>query len=170
IRQLRAQGAANAPLRKAIARAHDAGFGATDLLRLFNAALISPVLTAHPTEVRRKSTIDREMEIEQLLDRRERMQLTAEEFDASEEQLRRAVLTLWQTNLLRRTKLNVLDEVNNGLAFYDYTFLRGGPRVHLRPGGELRGGGDQTLASFLRMGSWIGGDRDGNPFVNADVL
>jgi len=170
IRQLRAQGAANAPLRKAIARAHDAGFGATDLLRLFNAALISPVLTAHPTEVRRKSTIDREMEIEQLLDRRERMQLTAEEFDASEEQLRRAVLTLWQTNLLRRTKLNVLDEVNNGLAFYDYTFLREVPRIHLRLEDELRDGGNQTLASFLRMGSWIGGDRDGNPFVNADVL
>ncbi len=62
------------------------------------------MLTAHPTEVRRKSTIDREMEIARLLDRRERMQLTAEEFEASEEQLRRTVLTLWQTNLLRGTQ------------------------------------------------------------------
>jgi phosphoenolpyruvate carboxylase len=170
IRQLRAQGTANALLRKAIARAHDAGFGAKDLLHFFNAALISPVLTAHPTEVRRKSTIDREMEIAGLLARRERMQLTDEEFEASEEQLRRTVLTLWQTNLLRRTKLNVLDEVNNGLAFYDNTFLREVPRIHARLEDELRDGADQALASFLRMGSWIGGDRDGNPFVTADVL
>ena len=88
------------------------------------------MLTAHPTEVRRKSTIDREMEIAALLDRRERVQLTPEETEASDEQLRREVLTLWQTNLLRRTKLTVLDEVANGLSFYDYTFLREVPRLH----------------------------------------
>ena len=88
------------------------------------------MLTAHPTEVRRKSTIDREMEIAALLDRRERVQLTPEEIEASDEQLRREVLTLWQTNLLRRTKLTVLDEVANGLSFYDYTFLHEVPRLH----------------------------------------
>ena len=93
-------------------------------------ALVGPVLTAHPTEVRRKSTIDREMEIAALLDRRERVQFTAEEAAASDEQLRREVLTLWQTNLLRRTKLTVLDEVANGLSFYDYTFLHEVPRLH----------------------------------------
>ncbi len=107
-----------------------AGFSAADLRRFFADALVSPVLTAHPTEVRRKSTIDREMEIAALLDRRERMQLTPEEAEASDEQLRRAVLTLWQTNLLRRTKLTVLDEVANGLSFYDYTFLHEVPRLH----------------------------------------
>lgn len=170
IRQLRAAGAAGTSLRRAIARARDAGIGAPELLEFFNAALVSPVLTAHPTEVRRKSTIDREMEVGGLLDRRERVQLTADEFEASEEQLRRAVLTLWQTNLLRRTKLGVLDEVNNGLAFYDYTFLREVPRIHARLEDELGNGADRSLASFLRMGSWIGGDRDGNPFVTADVL
>ena len=107
-----------------------AGLGAADLRRFFADALVSPVLTAHPTEVRRKSTIDREMEIAALLDRRERIQLTPEEVEASEEQLRRAVLTLWQTNMLRRTKLTVLDEVANGLSFYDYTFLHEVPRLH----------------------------------------
>ena len=70
------------------------------------------------------------MEIAALLDRRERVQLTPEEAEASDEQLRRAVLTLWQTNLLRRTKLTVLDEVANGLSFYDYTFLHEVPRLH----------------------------------------
>ncbi len=131
------------------------------------------MLTAHPTEVRRKSTIDREMEIAALLDRRERVQLTPEEIMASDEQLRRAVLTLWQTNLLRRTKLTVLDEVANGLSFYDYTFLHEVPRVHCALEDRLNEGDSAAqgeLASFLKMGSWIGGDRDGNPFVTAEVM
>lgn len=176
IRQLRGQGIAGSSsphgmLATAVARARDAGIGTGELKTFFNGALVSPVLTAHPTEVRRKSTIDREMEIAMLLDRRERMQLTPDEFAASEEQLRRAVLTLWQTNLLRRTKLGVLDEVTNGLSFYDHTFLREVPRIHSALEDELEGSADrEPLASFLRMGSWIGGDRDGNPFVTADVL
>ena len=153
------------------------GSARDELRRFFGTALVSPVLTAHPTEVRRKSTIDREMEIAGLLDRRERMHLTAEEFEASEEQLRRAVLTLWQTNLLRRTKLTVLDEVANGLSFYDYTFLHEVPRLHCALEDRLHAedapddkGAREELASFLRMGSWIGGDRDGNPFVTAEVM
>ena len=84
------------------------------------------------------------------------------------------MLTLWQTNLLRRTKLTVLDEVANGLSFYDYTFLREVPRLHCALEDRLNegdgDGGASELASFLRMGSWIGGDRDGNPFVTADVM
>ncbi|MDB5504481.1 MAG: Phosphoenolpyruvate carboxylase [Tardiphaga sp.] len=178
IRRMRAQrsGAAAATegtLAGAIARAHAAGIGATELRRFFGQALISPVLTAHPTEVRRKSTIDREMEIAFLLDQRERMQFTAEEIEASEEQLRREVLTLWQTNLLRRTKLTVLDEVANGLSFYDYTFLREVPRLHCALEDRLAAedhADDGDIGSFLRMGSWIGGDRDGNPFVTAEVM
>src|SRR5947208_525320 len=137
--------------------------------RILGEAQVSPVLTAHPTEVRRKSTIDREMEIAGLLDRRERVQLTPEEIEASDEQLRRAVLTLWQTNLLRRTKLTVLDEVANGLSFYDYTFLHEVPRLHCALEDRLNReeGGEGELASFLQMGSWIGGDRDGNPLVTS---
>ncbi|XUJ33158.1 phosphoenolpyruvate carboxylase [Bradyrhizobium japonicum] len=145
-----------------------------DVLRnFFKTALVSPVLTAHPTEVRRKSTMDREMEVASLLDRRERVALTADEAAASDEQLRREVLTLWQTNLLRRTKLTVLDEVANGLSFYDYTFLREVPRLVNMLEDRLEEAGEAAaseLASFLRMGSWIGGDRDGNPFVTADVM
>ena len=108
----------------AIDRAQDAGIGAAELGAFFDEALVSPVLTAHPTEVRRKSTLDREMEIADLLDRRERVQLTHEEMAASNERLRQAVLTLWQTSMLRRNRLTVLDEVANGLSYYDYTFLR----------------------------------------------
>jgi phosphoenolpyruvate carboxylase len=177
IRLMRAKSAAKGPfkagvLADALAHARAAGIGADELRRFFKTALVSPVLTAHPTEVRRKSTMDREMEIAGLLDWRERLQLTPEEAEASDEQLRRAVLTLWQTNLLRRTKLTVLDEVENGLSFYDYTFLHEVPRLISTLEDRLNAA-DETageLASFLRMGSWIGGDRDGNPFVTADVM
>src|SRR6202049_2414677 len=175
IRQMRARSSAGGTprpgtLAETLSHARAAGFSAADLRKFFATALVSPVLTAHPTEVRRKSTIDREMEIASLLDRRERVQLAPEEVGASDEQLRREVLTLWQTNLLRRTKLTVLDEVANGLSFYDYTFLHEVPRLHCALEDRLNEGGDRAheeLASFLRMGSWIGGDRDGNPVVAA---
>ena len=177
IRQMRTRSAGavalEGTLAGTLAHAREAGLGAADLRRFFKEALVSPVLTAHPTEVRRKSTIDREMEIAALLDRRERVQLTTEEIEASDEQLRREVLTLWQTNLLRRTKLTVLDEVANGLSFYDYAFLHEVPRLHCALEDRLNkddSGDPGELASFLKMGSWIGGDRDGNPFVTADVM
>ncbi|HZR87599.1 MAG TPA: phosphoenolpyruvate carboxylase [Bradyrhizobium sp.] len=177
IRQMRAKnGAKGAPragvLAETLAHAQGMGLSAADLRKFFKEALVSPVLTAHPTEVRRKSTMDREMEIASLLDRRERVKLTAEEAEASDEQLRRAVQTLWQTNLLRRTKLTVLDEVANGLSFYDYTFLHEVPRLICALEDRLNDGDEAAaeIASFLRMGSWIGGDRDGNPFVTADVM
>jgi len=178
IRQMRVNSkAGGAPIPGTLAltlsHARAAGISAADLRKFFGTALVSPVLTAHPTEVRRKSTIDREMEIAALLDRRERVQLTSEELAASDEQLRRAVLTLWQTNILRRTKLTVLDEVANGLSFYDYTFLHEVPRLHCTLEDRLNegeGAAQGELASFLKMGSWIGGDRDGNPFVTAEVM
>src|SRR3984885_12639004 len=178
IRQMRGKtgpgGSSNASvLTQTLSHARDAGFSAADLRRFFSGAQVSPVLTAHPTEVRRKSTMDREMQVAALLDQRERVQLTAEETEAADEQLRREVLTLWQTNLLRRTKLTVLDEVANGLSFYDYTFLREVPRLHCNLEDRLNkedGGDPEELAAFLKMGSWIGGDRDGNPFVTADVM
>ncbi|GGC85435.1 phosphoenolpyruvate carboxylase [Undibacterium terreum] len=144
------------------------------LLEFFDTAQVTPVLTAHPTEVQRKSILNCQMVITRLLDERDRMQLTPEESAANEEALNRAVLTLWQTRMLRTSKLSVLDEVENGLSFYDYTFLRELP--HLYAGledllcskdGELK---QLELPSFMKMGSWIGGDRDGNPFVTAEVL
>ncbi|MCJ9703216.1 phosphoenolpyruvate carboxylase, partial [Bradyrhizobium sp. SHOUNA76] len=156
IRQMRARSASRSGgagvLAGTLANAKSAGVSASELRKFFKGALVSPVLTAHPTEVRRKSTMDREMEVAALLDRRERVALTPEEADASDEQLRREVLTLWQTNLLRRTKLTVLDEVANGLSFYDYTFLREVPRLVNALEDRLEEGGEQAageLASFL---------------------
>ena len=142
--------------------------------RLLDTALVSPVLTAHPTEVRRKSIMTLEIAIAALLEQRDRMRLTHEEAAEIEEQLRRAVTTLWQTSLLRGTKLTVLDEVANGLSYYDYTFLREVPRLYRALEDQLQEldpeAPAEEVACFLRLGSWIGGDRDGNPFVTADAL
>ena len=109
-----------------------------------------------------------------LLDRARALAAHADEQAANEEALRRAVLILWQTNLLRRTKLTVIDEVANGLSSMTIrssaSCRASMPRskTSLRP--SIRRGSEAEVPSFLRIGSWIGGDRDGNPFVTADVL
>ena len=154
-------------------RAGRAGISRAQLQAFFARALCGAVLTAHPTEVRRKSSIDREMEIARLLDERDRTKFTPEELAANREALRRAVLTLWQTNILRGTRLRVIDEVANGLAYYDHTFLRALPGFYADFEDQLGAAEsmwkDIDVPSFLRMGSWIGGDRDGTPYVTADV-
>jgi phosphoenolpyruvate carboxylase len=160
-------------LVNALKRARQAGIDNKTLRAFFDGALMSPVLTAHPTEVRRKSMLTREIEIGEIIDERQRMESNAPELVESEERLRRAVLTLWRTNMLRQTRLKVLDEVANGLSYYDYTFFSELPRLYAALEDELAdpaARGVKPLASFLRVGSWIGGDRDGNPFVTAEVL
>lgn len=167
-------GAREGSLDRALDRMREAGLGRTELRSFFAGAAVVPVLTAHPTEVRRKSTIDRERELAELLARRDRLQLTPEEATEIDEGLRRAVLTLWQTSSLRRNRLKVVDEVVNGLSYYDYTFLSELPRIYAaledRLAADDPAWAGTELPSFLRIGSWIGGDRDGNPFVTADML
>lgn len=138
----------------------------------FDKALISPVLTAHPTEVQRKSILNSQLIIANLLADRDRIDMTPDELAENEETLRRFVLILWHTRMLRMTKLTVPDEVNNGLSFYDYTFLREIPKLYagLEKQVAERFGASVEIPSFLRVGSWIGGDRDGNPFVMHQVM
>jgi phosphoenolpyruvate carboxylase len=156
----------------ALERLHGAGVTGAELAGTLATALVSPVLTAHPTEVRRRSTLDREREIAALLAARDGV-LLPEELAENDISLRRAVLTLWQTSILRRSRLGVADEVRNGLAYFDYTFLREVPRLYAEMEDALEAaqlGGGVPLPSFFRMGSWIGGDRDGHPFVIDETL
>jgi phosphoenolpyruvate carboxylase len=160
-------------MARALARARAAAVAPAQLLRFFADARVVPVLTAHPTEVRRRSTLDREREVADLLAERDRYPLTGTELKANESAIRRAVLTLWQTSPLRRTRLRVIDEVANGLSYYDYTFLKELPRFYATLEEQLAEEGlslDGAVPSFLCMGSWIGGDRDGNPHVTDGVL
>jgi phosphoenolpyruvate carboxylase len=182
IRRARAHARAGSQPREgslalSLTRALAAGIDAGQLAKFFTAAQVRPVLTAHPTEVQRKSILDCQWKIARLLDERDRTELSPEEQAEHDEALRRAVLRLWQTRMLRRAKLSVMDEVNNALSFYDMTFLRELPRLyngcedHLAaaiPDWDAQGMAE--LPPFLSPGSWIGGDRDGNPFVTAEVL
>ncbi|MBR0568733.1 phosphoenolpyruvate carboxylase [Azoarcus sp. L1K30] len=161
-------------LAHAIGRAFDAGLEARAIADFFASAQVTPVLTAHPTEVSRKSVLNCQMAISRLLDARDRMRLTPDEARQNEDALRRGVLTLWQTRMLRPNKLSVIDEVANGLTYFDYTFLSEVPQVYAALEDQL-GASHPALAglelpTFLQVGSWIGGDRDGNPFVTAEVL
>jgi phosphoenolpyruvate carboxylase len=141
------------------------------LKRFFDHALIVPVLTAHPTEVQRKSILDGEHEIARLLAERDQP-LTARERAQNEALLRARVTTLWQTRMLRDSRLTVADEIENALSYYRATFLREIPALYadieeaLAERHELAA----RLPVFFQMGSWIGGDRDGNPNVTAETL
>jgi len=163
----------------ALARLRWAGIAPGVVAQTLATSYVSPVLTAHPTEVQRKSILDAERDIAQLLSARdditERAQLynaardalTPRALAANEAQLRARVAQLWQTRLLRYSKLTVADEIENALSYYEATFLREIPKIYADLEREL---GQQPVHSFLRMGQWIGGDRDGNPNVSADTL
>ncbi|MDB5967527.1 MAG: Phosphoenolpyruvate carboxylase [Polaromonas sp.] len=169
----------------ALARLRWAGIAPKTVANMLAHSFVSPVLTAHPTEVQRKSILDAERDIAQLLTARDDIKalalavtavspalaakdaLTPRELAANEAQLRARVMQLWQTRLLRFSKLTVADEIENALSYYEATFLREIPKLYANLEREL---GNHPVHSFLRMGQWIGGDRDGNPNVSADTL
>ena len=147
-------------------RLHRAGHRASDIAAMLRHAHVSPVLTAHPTEVQRKSILDAERAIAELVGQRDGLDGDRERAE-NEAQIRARVTQLWQTRMLRTAKLTVSDEIENALSFYTSTFLRQIPRLYAELEEALPG---HPVASFLRMGHWIGGDRDGNPFVTAATL
>jgi phosphoenolpyruvate carboxylase len=154
----------------ALARARAAAITPETMAAFFDGALIAPVLTAHPTEVQRKSILDCQMDIARLLIQRDRTTLTPEERLENEDDLRRVILILWQTRILRAVQLTVFDEIENGLAYYRYTFLRELPRLYAEIEDLLEATfGVTRIVPFIRIGNWIGGDRDGNPFVTPEV-
>ena len=157
----------------ALERVFAAGVSSTTLTEFFKETVMSPVLTAHPTEVQRKSILDCQLTIARLLNARDRLQLTPDELRNNEEELRRAILTLWQTRMLRSERLTVDDEIKNGLAYYQYTFLAEVPHLYAEIEDILErsmGKDAPHIPPFLRIGSWIGGDRDGNPFVSDQTM
>ena len=157
-------------LAAAFTRARAEGVDTAALKSFFVGALISPVLTAHPTEVQRQAILECERRIAAALARRDAAALTADERAELDVDLRRQVLTLWRTRMLRAVKLAVRDEIDNGLGYFQSTFLAEVPRLHTGIEDALGAPDSGTPAGFLRVGSWIGGDRDGNPFVTAEML
>jgi phosphoenolpyruvate carboxylase len=153
-------------LAMSLNRLADADIRATEIAKTLEHAFISPVLTAHPTEVQRKSILDAERAIAELVSQRDKLG-TTRELDNNEALIRARVTQLWQTRMLRYTKLTVGDEIENALSYYQSTFLRQIPRLYRELEEALPG---HPIAPFFRMGNWIGGDRDGNPNVSAETL
>ncbi|MBV8758311.1 MAG: phosphoenolpyruvate carboxylase [Deltaproteobacteria bacterium] len=136
----------------------EAGFRDRDFRALFDRALVMPVITAHPTESRRRSSLDHLTRIAQRLD---------ESGDAMEAE----VLALHATEDARVRRPTPLDEVETALEVFRRSLLEVTPRLYrtLEDRLELRLGGTWRLPTFLRWGTWVGGDRDGNPNVTAAV-
>jgi len=155
-----------ADLASALARLEERGIGRDAVLDLLGHALIAPVLTAHPTEVRRKSMIDHRNRIAELMAIRDGQQEETPDGDRVDDAIRRQVALLWQTRVLRRERLGVADEVETALSYLRDVFLPVLPALYQRWDRAL----GARVPSFLRPGTWIGGDRDGNPNVSADSL
>ncbi|RYD48910.1 MAG: phosphoenolpyruvate carboxylase, partial [Sphingomonadales bacterium] len=157
---------ADADLAGALARLEGEGIGHDAVMKLLDHALIVPVLTAHPTEVRRKSMIDHKNRIAELMQLRDLGLEETEDGDRIDEAITRQIALLWQTRVLRREKLGVADEVETALSYLRDVFLPVMPAMYARWDRAL----GERAPSFLRAGSWIGGDRDGNPFVTAESM
>ncbi|HEY8539009.1 MAG TPA: phosphoenolpyruvate carboxylase, partial [Steroidobacteraceae bacterium] len=142
------------------------GIGPERIRALLEHALIVPVLTAHPTEVMRKSMIDHRTRIAELMKHRDLGRTESPDGDAIEAAILRQIALLWQTRPLRRERLYVADEVEIALAYMRDVFLPVLPMLYSRWERAL----GYRPPSFLRLGSWIGGDRDGNPNVTAASL
>jgi phosphoenolpyruvate carboxylase len=134
--------------------------------RFLEQAVVTPVITAHPTEVRRKSILDREAAIAELLDGLGGV--SRARTPDIETALKREVRTLWQTRMLRAVRINVSDEIDNAVSIFETTFLPEIP-VLKRELARLCGV-EGPLPACFQVGSWVGGDRDGNPFVGAQTL
>ena len=136
-------------------------------------ALVSPVITAHPTETRRRTVFDTQHRITELMRMRLHGLARTEEGRDIETELRRHILTLWQTALIRLSRLKIQDEIETGLRYYAAAFFEVIPQVNAQVRAALQARWPDTdlLAEpILRPGSWIGGDRDGNPNVTAEVV
>ncbi len=156
----------DAEVARAVARLKDHGISPDAILALMDKGLVAPVLTAHPTEVRRKSTIDHRNIIADLMVQRDHGALETGEGEPIDEAIRRQIALLWQTRPLRRERLFVRDEIDNALSYFRDVFMPVLPGLHARWDRVM----GRRVPSFLRLGTWIGGDRDGNPYVQAEQL
>ncbi|MFN8070957.1 MAG: phosphoenolpyruvate carboxylase [Mycobacterium sp.] len=150
-----------------------AGLSAGEVAEKLTGALVSPVITAHPTETRRRTIFDTQNRITALMRLRLHGHSETDDGRAIDTELRRQILTLWQTALIRLSRLQVRDEIESGLRYYPASFFEVVPKVNASVRDALRSrwpGAPLLERPILRPGSWIGGDRDGNPNVTAEVV
>lgn len=155
-------------LAESVAKLHEEGLTAADVQRILDELYVVPVLTAHPTETKRQTILTKLRTISDTLEALTTPGLLPSEERELMEQLREDVALLWQSDETRDRPPTVMDEVRTGLYFYEVTIFKLIPRIYeeLERGlAEIFPGVEFRIPPFLRYGSWIGGDRDGNPFV-----
>jgi phosphoenolpyruvate carboxylase len=146
----------------------DQGAPPEQIQSILDGLLIMPVLTAHPTEAKRRTVLVKIARITEILHQLDFASLTPDEAESALLRLREEIVSLWETEETRNYRPTVLDEVRNGLYYFESTLFDLAPELEARLGRALQQVWPQhsfRVPHFLRFGSWIGGDRDGNPFV-----
>jgi phosphoenolpyruvate carboxylase len=159
-------------LRKLLHDLKRRGLGAEEVRNLLSRLEVEPVLTAHPTEAKRRTVLDHLLRIDTALTELNRSERTFLERDGMIEDIKRSLEILWQTSEVRQRKMNVMDEVEQTIFYFKRTILRLVPAVHekLRQEfGQVFPGQTLVQPPSVRFGSWVGADRDGNPFVTCDI-
>ena len=161
--------------RGTLLRMKEAGLTAEEATAALGQIAIIPVFTAHPTEVARQTVLLKRRRIAQQLERLDRLPLTAEEAQDCENNIRAEVTSLWQTDEVRLAKPTVNDEIRMGLRYFRLSLFDSLPRIYVEVvesfrevyGMEID---ENILPNLVQFGSWIGGDRDGNPLVKPDCI
>ena len=160
--------------RGTMRRLRDAGLDWESVLKILRQIEVTPVFTAHPTEVARRTVLFKRRRIAAQLERLDRLPLSDEEALVAEETIAREVAALWQTDETRRRRPAVTDEIKMGLDYYPSDLIGTIPDVYEEMAEAINETykldlTPQELPSVISMGSWIGGDRDGNPFVTPET-
>ena len=150
------------------------GISAEEAMEWLRRILIVPVFTAHPTEVARRSVMFKRRRIGEFLATLDRIPVPEQDLARLEEAIRAEITSLWQTDEVRSRRPTVYDEVKMGLDYYDVSIFETLWGLYREISEALRSAYDleietHELPQVLRFGSWIGGDRDGNPFVTPEV-
>ena len=159
--------------RGTLLRMKQSGLSGEQALAALSEIRIMPVFTAHPTEVARQTVLLKRRRIAQQLEHLDRLPLTEQEAEDCEEQIRAEVTSLWQTDEVRLAKPTVDDEIRMGLRYFRLSLFDTLPKIydeivesfHDVYGLELD---EESVPNVIHFGSWIGGDRDGNPLVKPD--
>ena len=158
--------------RGTLIRMRDAGIGAEEALAWLGRIKVTPVFTAHPTEVARRTVLFKRDRIAKEIESLDRLPLSDAEAARHEQSIAAEITALWQSDEVRRRQPSVSDEIRMGLAYYPAVLIATLPRIYDEMADAFRqiyglqiSAGD--LPTVVTFGSWIGGDRDGNPFVTA---
>jgi phosphoenolpyruvate carboxylase len=161
--------------RGTLARMKEAGISAENALEALNQIAITPVFTAHPTEVARQTVLLKRRRIAQQLERLDRLPLPDEEAEDCETNIRAEVTSLWQTDEVRLAKPTVDDEIRMGVRYFRLSLFDALPKIYAEVVDAFRDVykldlSEATLPNLVQFGSWIGGDRDGNPLVRPSSI